>query len=177
MEEEGKKDEVFNINGNELDTPSMQQISKNVDQKKVILISAAVAIALIILIVIIVIAVNSGSSGDSSEEAYNDESKKIHNNLQNKIFKKKNSAIKQVYDLMMSYLKDNNLIDELGIIRYAYENTKVFEDIDFKVYKDSNVTKLYLDKLSKTSFGKLLYLMVIFFTIKMICKIGVYFFY
>lgn len=41
------------------------------------MISAAVAIALIILIIIIVIAVNSGSSGDSSEEAYNDESKKI----------------------------------------------------------------------------------------------------
>lgn len=34
MEGEGEKDEIFNIKGNELDTPSMQQISKNVDQKK-----------------------------------------------------------------------------------------------------------------------------------------------
>lgn len=85
------------------------------------------------------------SINDLRHYIINDESLEIHNNLQNKIFKKKNSAVKQVYDLMMLYLKDNDLIDELGIIRFAYENTKVFEDIDFKVYKDSNVTKLYLD--------------------------------
>ena len=34
MEGEGEKDEIFNIKGNELDTPSMQQIAKKTDPKK-----------------------------------------------------------------------------------------------------------------------------------------------
>lgn len=76
MEGEGEKDEIFNIKGDELSTPSMQHISKTIDPKKVIIIAACVAIALITLIIIIAIAV-SGSKESPEEEASNDEARKI----------------------------------------------------------------------------------------------------
>lgn len=73
----------------------------------------------------------------------------------NPTFKKKNEAVIEVYNLMMEYLSESNLIDEVGIIRFALENTKVFPNIKFIIYVNSSldftcpsIDKALIDKAS-----------------------------
>ena len=52
-------------------------------------------------------------------------------------FINKNHALTEVYELMkMNLFENNNLIDEVGIIRYALEHIKSFPNIDFINYDD-----------------------------------------
>ncbi len=65
-----------------------------------------------------------------------DENENIHNLLPKDIFVDKNEAIIEVYDLMMDFLNKNDYIDEIGIIRFALENTKSFNNIVFEIYEE-----------------------------------------
>ena len=58
-----------------------------------------------------------------------DEDKVILDKLPNDKFVAKNKAVKEFYILFKSTLVNNNLIDELGIIRYALNSTKTFDNI------------------------------------------------
>lgn len=68
-------------------------------------------------------------------------------------FPKKNNAIKEAYKLMVDLFAKESLLDEIGIIRYALENTKTFSDIEFDNYNDDY--PLHLALLSKAS-GKVI---------------------
>ena len=84
-----------------------------------------------------------------------DESKAIHEKLKQGSFKAKNEAIISFYEILDKYLKDNNLIDEVNTIRYAYQNTKVFPNIDFVIYEGDKLLDYSLDiALLKKASGK-----------------------
>ena len=66
-------------------------------------------------------------------------------------FVAKNSAVKQAYELLVKYLEDNHLIDEVGIIRLALEKIKPIEGIDFVIYEKSHLRPLELALLNKAA--------------------------
>ena len=57
-------------------------------------------------------------------------------------FIKKNQAIKQAYELIKNYLKDNNLIDEVGVIRFALKHASPIKDIEIVKYELSHLRPL-----------------------------------
>ena len=66
-------------------------------------------------------------------------------------FVTKNSAVKQAYELLVKYLEENHLIDEVGIIRLALEKIKPIEGIDFVIYEKSHLRPLELALLNKAA--------------------------
>jgi len=77
MEDNGKeKEEIFNINNDQLSTPSMRQLNKKIDLKKII-IGVTGLLALIIIIIIIILAISGGKNDDPENESQNDELRKI----------------------------------------------------------------------------------------------------
>ena len=89
------------------------------------------------------------SINDLRRYIIDNEEEEIKNKLPSAPFVKKNDAIKQAYTLIKEMLEENNLIDEIGIIRFAYKNTKVFSNIDFYNYDDN--FPLHLALLSKAA--------------------------
>lgn len=80
-----------------------------------------------------------------------DEEKEINDKLPPLPFEEKNKAIKEVYHLMQQFFKENNLIDEVGLIRYALDNTKTFSNINFINVNDKY--PLHIALLNKASGG------------------------
>ena len=80
------------------------------------------------------------------------EEETIFDKLPTDIFVQKNSAVKQVYSLLKDFLKNNNYIDEVGVIRYAVSHTKEFKDIDFIKYEKSHLRPLE-DRLLEVAAG------------------------
>ncbi|MBE6133942.1 MAG: Dna2/Cas4 domain-containing protein [Erysipelotrichaceae bacterium] len=76
-----------------------------------------------------------------------DERKVIIDKLPKDEFQNKNAAIIEFYDLFIKTLtsKDNNFIDEVGTIRYAYENISSFPNIDFVIYEGDRILDYKLD--------------------------------
>ena len=69
----------------------------------------------------------------------------IYEKLPDDQFVNKNNAIKEFYDLMMRTLEEKNYIDEVGTIRYAYENISSFPDIEFVIYQGDKLLDYNLD--------------------------------
>ena len=77
MEDNGKdKEEIFNINTDQLSTPSMKQINKKTDLKKII-IGVSILVALIALMIIIILIISSGKNDSPENESQNEELRKI----------------------------------------------------------------------------------------------------
>ncbi len=66
----------------------------------------------------------------------NDEDNEINSKLPMDVFSKKNAAIKETYKLIISILENENLIDEIGIIRLALKESSTFSNIEFINYND-----------------------------------------
>ena len=66
-------------------------------------------------------------------------------------FQAKNSALKNAYELLKKCLKENNLIDEVGIVRLALENIKPQKDIEFKIFEKNHLRPLELALLYKAA--------------------------
>ena len=64
----------------------------------------------------------------------------------NPVFAKKNEALIDAWFLMSKYLTDNNLIDEIGVIRYAIDNGLTDPDTNFIFYSGSELADLPLVK-------------------------------
>ncbi len=79
------------------------------------------------------------------------ESDEFLNKLPMDKFAIKNEAIKKAYTLITSYLKENNYIDEVGVVRFAFANAKPQPNITFVRYKNSNLRKLELALLNKAA--------------------------
>ena len=105
------------------------------------------------------------SVNDLRHYIVNDEEKEIIKGLRDHPeFVVKNEAIISFYETLKGYMAKNNLIDELGIIRFAYENTSEFKNIDFVINEDDQLTSYCLDmalinkasgyKVKTNSFGK-----------------------
>ena len=71
-----------------------------------------------------------------------DEDKTFIDKLPTDQFVKKNQAIKEVYELIKNFLKDNNYIDEVGVIRFALANIKPIQDIELVKYEKSHLRPL-----------------------------------
>ena len=69
----------------------------------------------------------------------------VYEKLPRDKFVNKNDAIIEFYDLMMDVLESNNYIDEVGTIRYAYENISSFPNIDFVIYEGDKLLEYGLD--------------------------------
>ena len=65
--EENKDDQPFNINSDELSTPSMHQIGKKMDIKK-IAVSIILVLSILIIIIIIIIIIASINKGTKSKK-------------------------------------------------------------------------------------------------------------
>ena len=73
-----------------------------------------------------------------------DEGKAIEEKLPKDLFKKKNEAIISFYRLMMSVMNEKEVIDEIGLIRYAIDNCKSVNNIEF--VGDTTLTKLLYER-------------------------------
>lgn len=73
----------------------------------------------------------------------------IHNKLPTDLFVKKNEAVKQFYDLLVATLKENKLIDEIGIIRLAIEKGMALDNFEFVRYEEFILTNLEEALLNK----------------------------
>lgn len=73
------------------------------------------------------------------------------NRLPTDKFVTKNEAIKKAYKLITNYLKDNNYIDEVGVVRFALENAKPQPNIEFVRYEKSHLRPLELALLNKAA--------------------------
>ena len=71
-----------------------------------------------------------------------DEDKTFIDKLPTDQFVKKNQAIKEVYELIKNFLKDNNYIDEVGVIRFALANIKPIQDTELVKYEKSHLRPL-----------------------------------
>lgn len=71
-----------------------------------------------------------------------DEDKTFIDKLPTDQFVKKNQAIKEVYELIKNFLKDNNYVDEVGVIRFALANIKPIQDIELVKYEKSHLRPL-----------------------------------
>lgn len=77
--------------------------------------------------------------------ADNEKEEIVNKLLSNSEFVAKNKVIIGFYAIFTHFLDKNNMIDELGIIRLAYEKTKVFPSIDFEVVEGDKLTRQTLD--------------------------------
>ncbi|MBE6136589.1 MAG: PD-(D/E)XK nuclease family protein [Erysipelotrichaceae bacterium] len=75
-----------------------------------------------------------------------DEEDEIISHLPKDKFVKKNEATISFYILMKEILDNNNLIDEVGIIRYAYEHISTFPNIEFRIYEGDKLINYHLIK-------------------------------
>ena len=66
-------------------------------------------------------------------------------------FQAKNSALKNAYELLKKCLKENNLIDEVDIVRFALENIKPQKDIEFKIFEKNHLRPLELALVNKAA--------------------------
>ena len=80
-----------------------------------------------------------------------DETNAIVNKLPNDKFVVKNEAVKKAYLCICDFLKANNLIDEVGVIRFALENIVEQPDINFIRYELSHLKPLELALLNKAA--------------------------
>lgn len=86
------------------------------------------------------------SINDLRRYIVNDEEDSIISNLPNDKFINKNQALISFYLLLKEVLTNNNLIDEVGIIRFAYEHISTFPDIEFRIYEGDKLIDYKLDK-------------------------------
>ena len=71
--------------------------------------------------------------------------------LNAKSFKRKNLAVVEFYDLLMKTLDDENLIDEIGLIRYAIDNSKAIANTEFVYYQEFEYTDLSIALLNRAA--------------------------
>ena len=76
------------------------------------------------------------SINDLRRYIVDNEENEINGKLPMDAFSEKNSAIKDAYKLMISIFENENLIDEIGIIRLALKETSTFSSIEFINYND-----------------------------------------
>ena len=81
----------------------------------------------------------------------NNEENEINTKLVVGTFQRKNEAVKSFYSLLNEYLNKNNLVDEVGIVRFALENTKSFENINFVRYDNELLMPLEIALLNKAA--------------------------
>ena len=70
-----------------------------------------------------------------------------------KTFKEKNEAIIEFYKQLMMMMEENNIIDEIGLIRYAISYSSPIKDIEFIRYEEFEYTPLDI-ALINASAGK-----------------------
>lgn len=75
------------------------------------------------------------------------------NRLPSDQFERKNDALAIVYEMLRTIFDDFHYIDEVGVIRYAIEHIKPFEDIEFVKYEKSHLRPLE-EKLLEVASGK-----------------------
>lgn len=63
----------------------------------------------------------------------------------------KNAALKNAYEIIINSLKENNYIDEVGIVRLALSQIKSQTDIEFVRYEKSHLRPLELALLNKAA--------------------------
>ncbi len=80
-----------------------------------------------------------------------DESKEIEERLPRDLFKKKNEAIISFYHLMINLMNEENIIDEIGLIRYAIDNCEPVDDIEFIRYEEFIYTNLDIALIDKAA--------------------------
>lgn len=83
------------------------------------------------------------------------EKETILEGLKDGLFPDKNIALGEVYNLLDELFLEGN-IDEIGVIRYALEKTKTFDNIDFVYYEESHLDALALELIKKASGNKAL---------------------
>lgn len=66
-------------------------------------------------------------------------------------FVAKNAALKNAYEIIINSLKENNYIDEVGIVRLALNQIKPQTDIEFVRYEKSHLRPLELALLNKAA--------------------------
>lgn len=82
--------------------------------------------------------------------AYN-EPQEIKKLLNVDSFKRKNVAIVQFYDLLMTTFEKENLIDEIGLIRYALDNASTIPNVEFVRYEEFDYQALSIALLNKAN--------------------------
>ena len=80
----------------------------------------------------------------------------IYSKLPNDIFKEKNEALLEAYDIIKETL-GNEYIDEVGVVRFAVEHTDVFPNIEFISYNSKTIRPLEALLLEKASGHKVSY--------------------
>ena len=81
----------------------------------------------------------------------NNESENIKKLLNVETFKRKNLAVLQYYDLLIYTLNSENIIDEIGLIRYAIDNSNPIENAEFIRYEQFEYSKLSIELLNKAA--------------------------
>ena len=80
-----------------------------------------------------------------------DESKEIEDRLPRDLFKKKNEAIISFYHLMINLMNEENIIDEIGLIRYAMDKCEPVDHIEFIRYEEFVYTNLDIALINKAA--------------------------
>ncbi len=80
-----------------------------------------------------------------------DEGKEIEDKLPKDLFKRKNEAIISFYHLMINLMNEENIIDEIGLIRYAIDNCEPVDDIEFIRYEQFIYTNLDIALINKAA--------------------------
>ena len=80
-----------------------------------------------------------------------DEGKEIEDRLPRDLFKKKNEAIISFYHLMINLMNEENIIDEIGLIRYAIDNCEPVDDIEFIRYEEFIYTNLDIALINRAA--------------------------
>ena len=80
-----------------------------------------------------------------------DEGKEIEDKLPKDLFKKKNEAIISFYHLMVNLINEENIIDEIGLIRYAMDKCEPVGQIEFVRYEEFVYTNLDIALINKAA--------------------------
>ena len=79
------------------------------------------------------------------------EREEIFNKLPTDLFVKKNEAVKEFYNRFMKVMEEDNLIDEIGIIRLALDKGASLDNFDFIRYEEFTLTNIDTALLNKAA--------------------------
>ena len=79
------------------------------------------------------------------------EAEEIKKLLTTETFKRKNEAVVEFYNSLIKLLNEENLIDEIGFIRYAINNSKPINNVEFIRYEEFEYSKLDIELFNKAA--------------------------
>lgn len=149
--DDNEQDQPFNVNRDQLSTPSLHNISRKTDLKKILLIGGVIVLILLILIILVIVVSNKDSNNNSKDDSQNKEE-----NPEQADEEKKIGEINCIFDtskktrILSKEFKTQDIaiyVDKKKVIftrEYDFENFGIHH-VTFLIFSDLNMDYMFKD--------------------------------